>query len=111
MTFSITPNAFTTEAEARAEIEAAGWLWHVADVPAEHNQPHYHPFDSTVFVLDGSMDFYELETGIHHRCGPGTRVQDWGPNVHQEEHDGYRSLVGFKEDPAVLFTQPPVVEV
>jgi hypothetical protein len=111
MTFSVTPHAFTTEAEARAEIDAAGWYPMLRDVQPEHNTPHYHDFDSVIFVLDGSMDFFEVETGIHHRCGPGSRVEDSGPNVHREEHDGYRALVGFKEDPEVLFTQPRKIEV
>jgi hypothetical protein len=111
MTFSVTPNAFTTEDEAQSEIDAAGWFPLISVVEPEHNTPHYHDFDSVIFVLEGSMDFFEVETGIHHRCGPGSRVEDFGPNVHREEHDGYRALVGFKQDPAVLFTQPRKIEV
>jgi hypothetical protein len=111
MTFSVRDNAFTTEGEALAEIEAAGWYPMARDVAPEHNNPHSHDFDSVVYVLDGSMDFFEPETGIHHRCGPGSRVEDFGDNVHREEHDGYRALVGFKDDPAILFAQPGKIEM
>lgn len=97
-------NAFSgTEPDALAEISAMGWYPLASDVAPEHNEPHFHPFDSIVFIVDGVLRFHDVVTGEFHVCPPGTRIDDLGDNLHREDHDGYRAIVGFAQDPAVLF--------
>ncbi|CAB4364038.1 MAG: hypothetical protein F2681_08140 [Actinobacteria bacterium] len=92
-----------TELDARAEIQAMGWYPYASDVAAEHNESHFHPFDSIVFIVDGVLRFHDVVTSEFHVCPPGTRIDDIGENVHREDHEGYRAIVAFAEDPAVLF--------
>jgi len=93
----------STEPDALAEIQAMGWYPYASDVAAEHNEPHFHPFDSIVFIVDGELRFHDVATGEFHVCPAGTRIDDIGENVHREAHDGYRAIVAFEQDPAVLF--------
>lgn len=97
------PNAFATEADAIIEIKAIGWYPLVREVKPETNEPHIHPFDSVIYVIDGSMDFFDVDAGVFRRCPPGTRVEDFGDNLHREDHNRYKAVVGFKDDPAELF--------
>ena len=104
MSMDVHLHAFSgTEDDAHAEVRAMGWYPMASDVAAEHNEPHFHPFDSIVFIVDGVLRFHDLATGEFHVCPPGTRIDDLGENMHREDHDGYRAVVGFREDPAVLF--------
>lgn len=95
------------EADAYAAIAAMGWHPFATDVAAEHNEPHFHPFDSVIFVVGGELRFHDAETGELRVCPPGTKIDDLGENLHREDHDGYRAIVGFEQDPAILFAAQP----
>jgi len=99
----IYPDAFSTKEDALASIAAIGWHPLVREVKPERNEPHVHPFDSVIYVIDGSMDFFDVDAGEFRRCGPGTRVEDFGANLHREDHNGYTAVVGFAQDPVELF--------
>ena len=63
-----------------------------------------HPsFHSVICVIGGSVDFFDVDAGEFRRCGPETRVEDFGNNLHREDHDGYTAVVGFKDNPVELF--------
>jgi quercetin dioxygenase-like cupin family protein len=96
---------FATEAEAVAEIEAAGYWPLTVDFPPEENEDHWHDFDSMVFVLEGELSLTDAETGETCVCGPGTRVVAKSGVLHREAHRGYKAVVGLSVDPSTL-TQP-----
>jgi hypothetical protein len=104
MSMDVHLNAFSgTEEAALAEIEAKGLYPFATDVAPEHNEPHFHPFDSIIYIVDGLLRFHDVASGELRVCPPGTRIDDIGENLHREDHDGYRAIVGFSDDPAVLF--------
>jgi hypothetical protein len=92
-----------SEEDAFADIQARGLFPFPTDVPPEHNEPHFHPFDSIIYIVGGELRYHDSDTGDLCICPPGTRIDDLGENLHREDHDGYRAIVGFFEDPAVLF--------
>ena len=105
MAIDVTYDCFSTEDEARAEIEAAGF--HPIPVTFEpaKNEVHWHDFDSMVYVLEGHVTVTEEDTGDTCVCGPGTRIKATAGILHHEEHDGYKALIGLSCEPAKL-TQP-----
>lgn len=95
-----------TEPDAFAEIATMGWYPFTTEVAPEHNEPHFHPFDSIIFIVAGELRFHDVATGEVRVCPPGTRIDDIGENLHREDHDGYRAIVAFRDDPAGLFAAP-----
>jgi hypothetical protein len=91
------------EADAFAEIRARGWHPLAREVAPEHNEPHFHPFDTMIYIVGGELRFHDVATGELRICPPGTRIDDIGENLHREDHDGYRAIVGFRDDPSVIF--------
>jgi len=113
MGFVLTENHFTTEEEALAEIAARGF--HAigpVDVPAQENDPHWHEFDSVVYVLDGTARV-EFEDGSAMQCGAGARVEAPAGTVHREASPAHRAVFGISIDPAAMtqpVDKPPVVD-
>ena len=105
MTTDIRFNHFSTEKEAVAEIKERGYWPLTLDFHAETNDSHWHDFDSVLFVLEGELGFTETGTGESCVCGPGTRIDAKAGVLHNEEHQGYKAVIGFAIDPATL-TQP-----
>ena len=109
MSFAVTHDTFKTEEEVHQRAAARGFNFiketHVKAVVDDNPlkaQPHFHDFDTLVFIMEGSLDFIDIETGLQHRCGPGTLVEDIGHNRHAESHAGFRSLTAYRVDPATL---------
>ncbi len=96
---------FATEAEARAEIEAAGYFALTAAFEPAKTEDHWHDFDSMLFVLEGELTVTDATTGERCVCGPGTRILAKAGVLHREEHTGYEAVVGLSVEPAKL-TQP-----
>lgn len=101
----IRENHFSTEAEAVAEIEAAGYWPLTLEFRPETNGDHWHDFDSMSFVLEGEVRVTLADTGESCICGPGARILAKSGVVHREEHRGFKAVIGFSVDPATL-TQP-----
>ena len=96
---------FSTEAEALAEIEAAGHWPVTLEFEPEKNENHWHDFDSMLFVLEGELCVTEADTGESCVCRAGTRLIAKAGVLHREEHNGYKAVIGLSVDPATL-TQP-----
>ncbi|WP_156256373.1 cupin domain-containing protein [Sandarakinorhabdus oryzae] len=102
MRYSVTSQHFTTEAQAREEIAAAGFYAMLIDVPAERNPLHFHDFDTKFYILKGGLQLTDGETGTSHDVRPGDRVEASAGWVHREAHDGFTAVFGFSVDPATL---------
>ena len=102
MRYSVNKQHFTSEAEARVEIEAAGFHAMLIDVPAEHNELHFHDFDTQFYILAGGLKLVVGDTGATYDVRPGDRVVASAGWVHQEVHDGFVAVFGFSVDPATL---------
>ena len=93
---------FSTEGEAVAEIESAGYWPMTLSFSAEKNEDHWHDFDAMIFILEGELGLTESETGETCTCGPGTRIVAKAGVLHREEHNGYKAVIGVSVDPATL---------
>jgi hypothetical protein len=113
MTFAVTPNAFSDEAEAIREIESRGWYALTFPAPAEISEWHWHDFEALIFVLEGALRI-EFEDGREAlECAPGCRVDTEDRVVHRELTDGYRAVFGISCDPMTMTTPAnrPVTEL
>jgi hypothetical protein len=100
----------STEAEAMAAIEKAGYFTLRMEVPPETNDNHWHDFDSIIFIVEGENVITLAETGQTLTCGPGTRLDFPRGVLHRENHKGFSALYGLSEDPALLvapINRPP----
>ena len=73
MAITVRQNHFRTDAEAEAEITAAGLHCSHQTYEASEGTPvHWHPIDIHGYVKAGTFRFSDPETGEKHDCGPGT---------------------------------------
>ncbi|MEM1110457.1 MAG: hypothetical protein AAGI11_00995 [Pseudomonadota bacterium] len=98
-------SSFTTEAEAIAELEAAGYQHMTIDFPAEANDTHWHDFDATIYILDGSVELTDGVTGEATLCTAGSKVSAPAGCLHRETTDGYRAIIGVSIAPENI-TEP-----
>ena len=71
----IFPRHFQGQEQAVAEIIKEGYRpvsW--TDEPNASYEPHRHEDDETLYILAGSMDFTDLETGKTHHLEPGDKL-------------------------------------
>ena len=101
MTFTLTEQHFTTEDEARAEIEARGWQPLVVDIEIVDHDLHWHDFDAVLYVLDGTARVV-FPDGTVMECGAGARVETPAGVLHREEGSGYRAVIGLAVEPAEM---------
>jgi hypothetical protein len=98
--FTLTEAHFTTEDEARAEIEARGWQPLVVDIEIVDRDLHWHDFDA---VLTCSTHDGRVRGRLDDVVAPGPR-RDAGGRAPQEHGDG-RAVIGLAVDPSEM-TRP-----
>lgn len=103
MYYRITENAFTNEADARAEIAARGWFA-MTKVTSAEAELHWHDFDVVAYVLEGPASA-ELGDGRIMTANTGDKVEAGAGLVHRNVGPDARLLLGFSVDPQ-QFTQP-----
>jgi quercetin dioxygenase-like cupin family protein len=77
------------EAMMRDGFDAA-----VMDYGPGHTEPHQHPYDACLYILEGELRLREVEESVVHRLGPGDKVLVDRGTVHAEEHGAIRMVVG-----------------
>jgi quercetin dioxygenase-like cupin family protein len=98
MPYTLTEGHFTTDDEARAEIEARGWRAITIDLDASEPALHWHDFDAVLYVLDGSVTI-EFDDGSVMQCGAGARVDTPAGVVHHDSSTSYRAVIGLAVTP------------
>jgi quercetin dioxygenase-like cupin family protein len=69
------------EAQLRASLVADGFgAWRWSDSPGATYEPHTHPSDESLWVIEGCIDFFVA--GETYRLGPGDRLQLPAGTVH-----------------------------
>lgn len=101
----VTMNHFETEEEALNEAKSQGLYAFTQDVPSSSNFAHWHDFELTICILEGTMQITECDTGVVHQCTPGCRIKLPSFFAHSELHDEYRAVIGLNMNPKTL-TQP-----
>jgi len=97
MPFHVTPNAFSTEAEAIAAIEAAGLKASAADIGEYSRDLHWHDFDALIGIVEGQLDVTD-EAGQSFECLPGSFLKVTDRPLHTERTSPGRFVYGFDVD-------------
>ena len=110
MSITVEHGHFESDATARSEIEAAGL--HLSDVdasPSGGTPIHWHDVSIVVYITRGTFRFQDPETQTVHECVAGTKFAIPERTLHiEEEHHGYKALVGLSKDPVPQpFVRPP----
>lgn len=101
MPFTVIDDAFATEAEAVAAIEAQGMLAYPADVEANERGLHWHDFDAVIGIVAGELAVVD-ESGAEFHCGPGSLLQVTDRPLHTERGTAGRFVFGFATEPTEL---------
>ena len=110
MGISVDHDYFTELKRARAEMEAAGLFVHEVDAAPSGGTPiHWHDVGIHFYVQEGVFRFQDPADGTVHECGPGSRFIIPERTLHiEEEHHGYKGVVGMTKDPVPQpFVRPP----
>ncbi len=101
MAITVEHDYFAGMDEARQEIEAGGLHLHEVDAPPSGGTPiHWHDVGIHFYVQEGIFRFQDPATETVHECGPGTKFVIPERTLHiEQEHHGYKGLVGMTKDP------------
>jgi quercetin dioxygenase-like cupin family protein len=97
----LTTGEFTTEDEAMALAEAAGFVPMAFDLEPS-GEDHWHDFGAKVYVVEGSVKITDVDSGSSYELTSGCTIHADPGAVHREEGDPYRAVVAFDCDPATL---------
>ncbi len=82
------------EQQALEELRRDGFVASVVDYEPGRTEPHSHDYDICLHIIDGVFELAEVEQGIVHRCGPGTKLFVGEGTRHFENHGELRMVVG-----------------
>ncbi|TNE36419.1 MAG: hypothetical protein EP347_11185 [Alphaproteobacteria bacterium] len=102
MQFKITVGRGLSEDEAIAEATAAGLHPVTIEVPADKNDFHWHDFNSTAYLLEGSVVVTEQVSGKTYTVNAGDKFEAAARVIHREDHQGFKAVFAFDQDPATL---------
>lgn len=106
MPVSVEYDCLDSETEALELLGSSGLHTMTVPVPPVSNEPHWHHFDSIFFILEGSLELTDSESGVTHQCGVGTRITVPARVLHSENSsEGYRVALGTTV-PAAEFGEP-----
>ena len=105
MPIQVQDGYFSTEEEAIAEAKANGRYTLTLDFPVTKSEIHWHDFDSEVYVLEGTAQVTDVDSGITYSCSKGTKLSAPAGTLHSENHEAYRAVLALSVDPASL-SQP-----
>ena len=100
-----TPGHFRNRDEAVAEIAANGLFLAEAEIGSEAltGAAHVHPYDVEIYVIEGSFDLEEPDTGRKYRLDPGSRTVVPADTLHAEScAHRFHAVFGVSEDPAPM---------
>ena len=105
MPIEITPSHFTRPEQAIAEINSDGLFYVETEISPDQlaREPHMHPYSVDIYMLDGSLELYEPDTGQTHRLEAGAKAVVPAQTLHKERTlAGFRAAIGLSADPASL---------
>ena len=104
MTIQVTPNHFTRLEEAVSEIKSDGLRCLETEIAPDQlaREAHVHPYSVDIYMLEGSLELFEPDTGRTHRLEVGTKAVVPAQTLHKEHTPaGFRALVGLSHDSTV----------
>ena len=110
MAITVEHDCFDSVEQARQEFEAAELHCHEVDAAPSGGTPiHWHDVGIHFYVSEGVFRFQDPASDTIHECGPGTKFVIPERTLHiEEEHHGYKGLVGMTKDPVPQpFVRPP----
>jgi quercetin dioxygenase-like cupin family protein len=82
------------EERALAELERDGFKAEALNYAPGRTEPHAHDYDVCLHVLEGEFRVSEVDRGIVHACGPGSKLTVPAGTRHSEDHGAVRLVVG-----------------
>jgi quercetin dioxygenase-like cupin family protein len=105
MAIEFKPGHFTSRDEAVAEIAASGLFLAEADLEPGKltGAAHVHPYRVEIYMLEGSFELDEPDTGRSYRLDPGSRTVVPADTLHAESSTArFHAVFGVSEDPAPI---------
>lgn len=96
MSFTITADAFTDEAEAVALLERRGCAVTARDVTERSAGLHWHDFEALTAVVSGRITVTDAD-GVTCTCGPGQLLEAPSRTLHSEVVEAGRVVFGFPD--------------
>lgn len=96
---------FATRDEAIAEIAANGLFLAEAELEPGMltGDAHVHPYRVEIYMIEGSFDLHEPDTGRSYRLASGSRTVVPANTLHAESCEApCRAVFGVSEDPAPI---------
>jgi hypothetical protein len=102
MAIAVTNNHFTQRDQAVSEIQANGLRLIEADVTADKLCPevHAHPFHVDIYVLDGTFELHDTDSGLTHLLKAGSKATVPTGTRHSEGPSAFRGVFGISADAA-----------
>jgi mannose-6-phosphate isomerase-like protein (cupin superfamily) len=94
MGVSVAADALKSESEAEGALMQAGLHVMRLDVPAVDNDAHWHHFDAQFYILSGSLQLTDVESGRVLEAPAGSRVTVPARTLHAERSAGYSIVLG-----------------
>lgn len=102
MKIKVTENVFVSIEDLRGKLTDRGYFIQEIPFPELTNKPHWHSFDSSLYILEGEVKITDVNEGVTLLATPGCRV-DFPPEViHFESTKGYKVLAEMSEKPEDL---------
>ncbi|MEQ8313304.1 MAG: cupin domain-containing protein [Gammaproteobacteria bacterium] len=102
MLITVEDNCFSSEKAARKSLQEKWAFVMDIDFPALVNNPHWHSFDSCLYLVDGEVTVTDVEANKSVTAKKGSTINFPSRVVHFESTDGYKVVAGMSEKPADL---------
>jgi len=101
MAIEVRINHFAHRDQAISEIQASGLRLIEADVAADKLDPqsHAHPYQVDIYVLDGTFELRDMDTGHTHFITAGSKATVPAGANHSEGPSAFRGAFGIAGDP------------
>lgn len=101
MAIKVTTNHFAHRDQAVSEIQAGGLRLIEVDVAEDKldSQSHAHPYQVDIYVLDGTFELRDTDTGRTHFITAGSKATVPAGARHSEGPSAFRGVFGIAGDP------------
>jgi len=94
MTIAVIHEYCADEQDALSELSREGFKASTVDYAPGRTEPHQHEYDICLHIIEGEFRVTDVDEGVVHNCGPGTKLSVSSGTRHFEDHDAVKMVVG-----------------